>query len=303
MGKACSGRRSINCCTGPTSTASASGPFRPNAGLPRRGRRRVKCAVSPRAPGRPWNEVVAGFAEGFAFLDLESGVRREIARIEADTPGLRLNDGRTDRQGRFLAAGMNEASSAPLASMWRLDADLKVTRLFGGVHVGNGTCFSPDGRTLWHADSGKGDLEAFDYEPATGALSRRRVVARTESPGFPDGACVDAEGYVWNAIWEGYRVARYAPDGGSTASSPSPSKSRAAARSAGPISARSSSRRRARARAPSNSRTRRCPVTSSRSDPACAASPIRPLRAEPLRRTIHFLPLNITHVMTHAELH
>jgi L-arabinonolactonase len=170
------------------------------------------CCFATRA-GRAWNEVVAGFDWGFAFLDLASGAVREIARIDADKPGLRLNDGRTDRQGRFLAGGMNEASSAPLASMWRLDPDLRVTQLFDGVRVANGTCLSPDGRTLWHADSGKRELECFDYDAATGTPTNRRTVAVCAPPGVPDGACVDAEGFVWNAVWEGYRVARYAPDG------------------------------------------------------------------------------------------
>lgn len=163
--------------------------------------------------GRAWHEVVAAFADGFAFLDLLTGSRTDIAKVDAGLKGVRLNDGRTDRQGRFLAGGMNEDSSAPIASMWRLDPDLTVTRLFGDVACANGACFSPDGRTFWYADSGKGDIEAFDYDTETGVPSRRRSVAKTAAPGVPDGSCVDAEGFVWNAVWEGYRVVRYAPDG------------------------------------------------------------------------------------------
>jgi L-arabinonolactonase len=170
------------------------------------------CCFSTRK-GRPWWEVIAAFADGFAFLNLTTGERRDIAAIDADRPGLRLNDGRTDRQGRFIAGGMNAGTGAPTASVWRLDPDLTVTRLFGDVAVANGTCFSPDGRTMWFADSGKGEIEAFDYDPATGEPTRRRPVAKCAAPGVPDGSCVDSEGYVWNAVWEGYRVARYAPDG------------------------------------------------------------------------------------------
>jgi L-arabinonolactonase len=36
-------------------------------------------------------------------------------------------------------------------------------------------------------------------------------VARTD--GIPDGSCIDAEGFIWNAVWEGYRVERWSPDG------------------------------------------------------------------------------------------
>jgi L-arabinonolactonase len=163
--------------------------------------------------GKPWHSVVAAFSDGFAFLDLISGTREDIAPIDAALPGVRLNDGRTDRQGRFIAGGMNEASGEPIASVWRLDPDRSVHRLFGEVACANGTCFSQDGRTMWFADSGRGAIEAFDYDIATGVPSGRRSVATTASPGVPDGSCIDSEGFVWNAVWEGHRVVRYAPDG------------------------------------------------------------------------------------------
>ena len=170
------------------------------------------CCFATRA-GRPWNEVVAGFSDGFAFLDLLTGAREDIAKIDPDIPGLRLNDGRTDRQGRFIAGGMDEMTFEPRASVWRLDGDRRIERLFGDVRVANGACFSPDGRVYYFADSPARAIEAFDYDVATGTPSRRRKIADSASPGAPDGSCVDAEGFIWNAVWEGYRVARYAPDG------------------------------------------------------------------------------------------
>ncbi len=162
---------------------------------------------------RPWNEVLAAFSDGFAFLDLITGARQNIAAIDADISGLRLNDGRTDRQGRFLAGGMDEEKFEPRASVWRIDPDLKVQKLFGGVKVANSACFSPDGKTYYFADSPNRAIEAFDYDVATGAVGPRRTIVATAAPGVPDGSCVDAEGFIWNAMWEGFRVARYAPDG------------------------------------------------------------------------------------------
>lgn len=172
---------------------------------------KVCCFAARR--GRPWNEVVAGFSDGFAFLDLLTGEREDIARIGAGVPGHRLNDGRTDRQGRFIAGGMDEKAFQPRSSVWRLDPDLNVEELFAGVRVANGACFSADGRTYYFADSLVGEIEAFDYDIATGRVGGRRTIARTAAPGAPDGSCVDAEGFIWNAVWEGYRVARYAPGG------------------------------------------------------------------------------------------
>jgi L-arabinonolactonase len=170
------------------------------------------CCFAPRK-GRPWHEIVAAFSDGFAFLNVLTRERRDIAAIERDNPTTRMNDGRTDRQGRFLAGGMDDPNLAPIAAVWRLDPDLTVAKLFDGVGCANGICFAPDGRTLWFADSAKGKIERFDYDIADGSVSGRRGVARVPAPGVPDGSCVDADGYVWNAVWEGYRVARYAPDG------------------------------------------------------------------------------------------
>jgi SMP-30/Gluconolactonase/LRE-like region len=74
-------------------------------------------ASAPRR-GRPWNEIVAAFANGFAFLDVLTGVRQAIASIEAEKPTTRLNDGRTDRRGRFIAGGMDEAALAPISAVY-----------------------------------------------------------------------------------------------------------------------------------------------------------------------------------------
>mgnify|MGYP006284376539 CR=1 FL=1 len=45
------------------------------------------------------------------------------------------------------------------------------------------------------------------------ACNSRRVFATTTGPAVPDGSTVDAEGFLWNAEWDGWRLTRYAPDG------------------------------------------------------------------------------------------
>jgi L-arabinonolactonase len=169
------------------------------------------CCFAPRA-GRPWSEVVAAFSDGFSLLDVVSGARRDLMAFEPELETTRLNDGRTDPRGRLVAGGMDEGSDMrPISSVWRLDPDLSAHRLFGGVTVANSTCFSPDGRTLYFADSPTGEIRAYPYDPETGEAGAPRVLARVD--GIPDGSCVDAEGHVWNAVWEGYRVDRWTPDG------------------------------------------------------------------------------------------
>ena len=163
--------------------------------------------------GRGFREVLAAFDDGLAFLDIETGIVGQRMRPHGLGKGQRLNDGRTDRQGRLIVGGMDEDNLAPVSAVWRVEADFSITQLFDGVACANGTCFSPDGKTMYFADSPTRHIEAFDYEITTGTPTARRVVASLIGSGVPDGSCIDAEGFIWNAVWEGYRVERWSPDG------------------------------------------------------------------------------------------
>ena len=150
---------------------------------------------------------MAAFADGFAFFDPKTGRRDNIAAFEPDLPQTRLNDGRTDREGNFIAGGMDEKDLAPVSSVWRLSADLNLTRLFGSVRCANSTCFSPDGRTMYFADSPECEIVAFDYSPGIGISGEKRTIAKLpKGRGVPDGSCVDAGGFIWNAVWEGHAL-------------------------------------------------------------------------------------------------
>jgi L-arabinonolactonase len=169
------------------------------------------CCFASRA-GRAWNEIVAAFASGFALFDVLTGRRQQITPFEPELPTTRLNDGRTDRAGRFVAGGMDEGDPmSPISSVWVLGHDLTTRRLFEGVACANSISFSPDGATMYFADSPTSAIVAYDYDTAAGTIGSKRTVVKTN--GVPDGSCVDAEGYLWNAVWEGYRVERYDPDG------------------------------------------------------------------------------------------
>jgi len=168
------------------------------------------CCFAPRKSGG----LIVAFADRVSFLDIDAGTEEKICDFEIDTPDTRLNDGRTDRQGRLVVGGMNEGTGAATSSVIRIDGDRKISTVIDGVACANSTCFSPDGRTMYFADTPNREIVAFDYNTVDGSLSKRRVhVSFADEPGLPDGSCVDAEGGVWNAEWEGRRVVRVAPDG------------------------------------------------------------------------------------------
>ncbi len=158
--------------------------------------------------------AVVALQSGFFLLDFETGALTPIVKTQAGELTPRMNDGKTDRQGRFLAGSMDYEESRPVGKLFRLDADHRLTQLDDDIICSNGPCFSPDGKTLYFADSGKARIYAYDYEPETGAVSGRRIFASFEKlQGFPDGATVDAEGYLWSVEVYAGRLLRFDPEG------------------------------------------------------------------------------------------
>lgn len=147
------------------------------------------------------------------LFDPDTGVLRPFASVEPDALDVRLNDGRCDAAGRFWVGSLDNALHRPIASVYRVDPDGTVTRQFDDVIVTNSIAIAPDQRTFYVSDTRRFVHWAFDLDPA-GVLSNRRVFVDHRTTGDrPDGACVDAEGHVWTAIFAGSRVVRYRPDG------------------------------------------------------------------------------------------
>ncbi|MGY0710778.1 SMP-30/gluconolactonase/LRE family protein [Azospirillum argentinense] len=149
-------------------------------------------------------------------LRLEPGravIAGELAQIDPDRPGNRLNDAKADAQGRLWIGSMDDGEEAPSGAFHRLDPDGSIARVDEGYTVANGPALSPDGRTLYHTDSAARTIHAFDLDGA-GRLSGKRAHIRFgEADGYPDGMTCDAEGGLWVAHWDGGRVSRFRPDG------------------------------------------------------------------------------------------
>jgi len=146
-------------------------------------------------------------------FDPETGDLKLFCQVEPREIDNRLNDGRCDARGRFWVGTMDNQLSRPNGALYRVDPDGTVTRMFGDVIVSNAVAVSPDQKTLYFSDTRRFTMWAFDLDE-TGQLSNRRVFADyTQTGERPDGACVDAEGFIWNVIFAGGRVVRYSPDG------------------------------------------------------------------------------------------
>jgi sugar lactone lactonase YvrE len=158
--------------------------------------------------------AVLALDDGFYFFDFNTGKYESVAPIERELPRTRLNDGKCDRRGRFFAGGMDDKEELKICGLWRLDPDLKVTKVDGGIICSNGPCWSPDDKTFYFTDTFQGEFWKYDYDIATGTLANRRTFASFKHDrGVADGSTVDAEGYMWNAQIISGELVRYAPDG------------------------------------------------------------------------------------------
>lgn len=160
--------------------------------------------------------VVAALRNSFARYDFATRTLHTLATLEVNHPDVRLNDGKCDPWGHFIAGTMhiNRApGDAVLGGLYRLRPDHTVETIAPGFGLVNGPCFSADGHTLYVADSSVRTIWAYDYSP-TGPLGARRLFAQTDALGSgPDGATVDAQGFVWTVLTRIGQLARYAPDG------------------------------------------------------------------------------------------
>jgi sugar lactone lactonase YvrE len=158
--------------------------------------------------------LVAALRSGFALIDTGGVAQPVFARPEAELPENRFNDGKCDRAGRFWAASMNDGERGATGHLYRVEGMQRCSRMESGFVIGNGLGWSPDNRVFYFTDSVARRIYAYDFAIENGEIANRRVFAAVpDEAGFPDGLCVDAEGDVWSAHWDGWRVTRYAPDG------------------------------------------------------------------------------------------
>jgi sugar lactone lactonase YvrE len=139
---------------------------------------------------------------------------RFVGPIERNRPGNRTNDGKCDAIGRVWIGTMDAAERAFTGALYRIDQDGSPTLMLDDIGVSNGLDWSPDGTSLYYTDSMRRLIWRFPFDMQSGTLGSREVFANVpQDQGCPDGLTVDAEGFVWSAHWDGWRVTRYDPRG------------------------------------------------------------------------------------------
>lgn len=142
----------------------------------------------------------------------------KLAHVKHPTQNMRFNDGRCDRQGRFLSGTMFNDTQAGknVGSLYKFGMDHQFTHLMGDLIVPNGLAFSPDGSTMYLADThaSRQTIWSFDYDIATGTPHNQRVfVDMHQHNGRPDGAAIDTDGCYWVCATDAGLVSRFTPQG------------------------------------------------------------------------------------------
>lgn len=167
----------------------------------------IAAAIRPRARGG----MVIGVERGFALEDAD-GTLRNLGELWTD-PGLRMNEGACDPDGRFYCGSMAYDQHERAGAVFRLDPDGSVHTVLDDVTVSNGLGWSPDGSRAYYNDTATQRVDVFDYDSENGLTGRRAFVDLSSEALRPDGLVVDSEGGVWVALSNGGAVRRYSAEG------------------------------------------------------------------------------------------
>lgn len=166
--------------------------------------------LAPRKDGH----LILGTRFNFVDLDPASGQLTNLLALDSELLTNRLNDGKCDPAGRFIAGTMDMKEIDPTGKLYSFDGNI-TKALIEGVTISNGLAWSPDHKTLYYIDTPTREVRAFDYDLATGEIANPRVAIRSgDSLGWLDGMTSDIDGNLWIAMWGGAQVTKWDPNTG-----------------------------------------------------------------------------------------
>lgn len=166
--------------------------------------------VIPKATGG----LLVATPGGIMTFDNDSKRLRPLCHPESDRPGHRYNDGKCDRMGRLWVGSLDMATAANRGNLFRVDGVGQWKKMDSGFTVANGMGWSPDNRHMYFTDSNRRTIYAYDFDLRAGEIANRRpLITFDTTDGTPDGLTVDADGCIWVAVWDAWRISRFSPTG------------------------------------------------------------------------------------------
>lgn len=158
-------------------------------------------------------QLVVVLRRGLSLLHWDTGALQSRLELEPGQEN-RLNDGKCDARGRFWVGSMNLAEKDRTGALYRVDRDWSAARMLDSLIISNGIAWSPDHKRMYLADSGDANITVFDFDVNKGTITNRTIFT-TDSPrgGVADGLCMDIDGCLWAAFWDGGCIVRFTPAG------------------------------------------------------------------------------------------
>lgn len=160
-------------------------------------------------------QFVIAFQGGIARFDLQTEKLHWLVNIVKDDTEQRTNDGAIDSEGRLWIGTMNVKFKEGAGALYCLSNDLSLTKKIEGLTIPNGLVWSLNDRTMYHIDSPTRKVQSYSFDHKTGTIIfEKTAVTIPKEAGNPDGMCIDEEGMLWIAQWNGSGVYRWNPDTG-----------------------------------------------------------------------------------------
>lgn len=160
--------------------------------------------------------LILAMQSGFYFFNEKSGWLKKIIDPEPRQPGNRFNDGKCDPSGRFWAGTMAHDQTKKKGCLYRLNPDLSTEKVLSGVTISNGLCWNRVSGIFYYIDTPEMEILSYQYNQETGEITGGHVVCAIEkTKGFPDGMTIDADGFLWVALYSGGKIIRVNPIDGS----------------------------------------------------------------------------------------
>ncbi len=167
--------------------------------------------VVPRASGG----VVMAVGRGAVIVDEPGGAEQALCTFDEEPADSRMNDGKCDPNGRLWVGSISTKGVKEGSALYRVEADGSHRQMLTGITVSNGIVWTADERTMYYIDTPTRAVQGFDYDRATGDITKRRVAFEVpDGMGFPDGMTIDSEGMLWIAMWGGSAARRFDPSTG-----------------------------------------------------------------------------------------
>ncbi|WIY24768.1 SMP-30/gluconolactonase/LRE family protein [Parasedimentitalea psychrophila] len=157
---------------------------------------------------------------GYELFDLRSGALQLLADPEAGLDLNCYNDGKLDPQGRFwvgslpLSGSRGEEITDPTGNLYSYEYGQEPVTRTTGIFNTNGLCWSPQGDRFYHIDSWLYTVFSYDFDATSGAITNKQeLIHFAPEEGGPDGMCIDQDGCLWIAMWDGWGIQKVSPGG------------------------------------------------------------------------------------------